>query len=93
VHQWLSKFSLPLYWLCCGCIFHAFILFGFCISGTKVGRTTELPKPEDVIEQLDIRTIAASPFEYDVTQEDLENFLGQFSKVLIAPCHCMFVRN
>ncbi|XP_062165380.1 la protein 1 [Alnus glutinosa] len=50
-------------------------------DGTKVGRTTELPKPEDVIEQLDIRTIAASPFEYDVTQEDLENFLGQFSKV------------
>jgi RNA recognition motif-containing protein len=70
-----------------------FFSFGFYVSGKKVGRTTELPKPEDVIEQLDIRTIAASPLEYNATQEDLENFFGQFSKVLIAPCHFMLVRN
>ncbi|KAG7965909.1 hypothetical protein I3843_08G024500 [Carya illinoinensis] len=50
-------------------------------DGRKIGRTTELPKPEDVIEQLDIRTIAASPLEYGVTQEDLEIFFGQFAKV------------
>ncbi|KAB1204397.1 La protein 1 [Morella rubra] len=50
-------------------------------DGKKVGRTTEIPKPEEVIEQLDSRTVAATPFQYDVTQEDLENFFGQFAKV------------
>lgn len=56
-------------------------LFG---SGKKVGRTTEIPKPEEVMEQLDSRTVAATPFQYDVTQEDLENFFGQFAKVFVA---------
>ena len=32
------------------------------VSGTKVGRATELLKPEKVIKQVEIRTIAASPF-------------------------------
>ncbi|KAM3687761.1 hypothetical protein ACB098_10G101500 [Castanea mollissima] len=50
-------------------------------DGKKVGRTTELLKPEDVIEQLDIKTIAASPLEYDVTREVLETYFNQFAKV------------
>ncbi|PWA74866.1 hypothetical protein CTI12_AA248270 [Artemisia annua] len=50
-------------------------------DGKKVGRTTELRKPEEVIEQLDSRTIAASPIEYDTTLEEVETFFNQSTKV------------
>lgn len=52
------------------------------VSGQKVGRATEILKPEEVIEQVDIRTVAAAPLEFDVKLEDVETYFGQFGKVL-----------
>ncbi|KAJ3696428.1 hypothetical protein LUZ61_000133 [Rhynchospora tenuis] len=50
-------------------------------DGQKVGRIAELMKPEEMIEQLDSRTIAASPFPFDITLEDVEAFFGKHAKV------------
>uniref|UniRef100_A0A7N0U9C1 La protein 1 n=1 Tax=Kalanchoe fedtschenkoi TaxID=63787 RepID=A0A7N0U9C1_KALFE len=50
-------------------------------DGKKVGRTTELLKPDEVIEQVDSRTIAAAPLPFDVKVDELEAFFGQFAKV------------
>ncbi|KAH6760617.1 hypothetical protein C2S51_017566 [Perilla frutescens var. frutescens] len=50
-------------------------------DGEKVGRVTELAKPEEVIKQSDDRTIAAAPLEYDVNLEHVESFFSKYAKV------------
>ncbi|CAL1386419.1 unnamed protein product [Linum trigynum] len=50
-------------------------------DGKRVGRIGPLMKPEELVEQLDGRTIAASPLPYDVSRDALVAFFGQYGQV------------
>uniref|UniRef100_A0A804P1S8 Ste24 endopeptidase n=1 Tax=Zea mays TaxID=4577 RepID=A0A804P1S8_MAIZE len=52
-------------------------------DGKKVGRSKELLKPDEVIEQVDSRTVAASPLPYNVKLEEVESFFAQCGKMFI----------
>ncbi|AQK72513.1 la protein 1 [Zea mays] len=50
-------------------------------DGKKIGRASELLKPDEIIEQVDSRTIAVSPLPCNVKQEDVQSFFTNYAKV------------
>ncbi|KAF8693740.1 hypothetical protein HU200_039159 [Digitaria exilis] len=50
-------------------------------DGKKIGRASELLKPDEIIEQVDSRTVAVSPLPYNVKLGDIQSFFAQYAKV------------
>lgn len=51
-------------------------------SGKRVGRATKLLSPEVVQGEVDARSIAANPFPYNITMDEVEAFFKQHGEVL-----------
>ena len=67
-HSSLSYSMTPIIW----CL-HLVLAFNLIFNaGKKVGRAKELLKPDEILEQVDSTTIAASPLPYNVRQGDVE---------------------
>ena len=54
----------------------------FVGTGKRVGRATKLLKPEAVQAEVDARSIAANPFPYNITMEEVEAFFKEHGQVL-----------
>ena len=64
----MSYSMTPIIW----CL-HLVLAFNLIFNaGKKVGRAKELLKPDEILEQVDSTTVAASPLPYNVRQGDVE---------------------
>ena len=59
-------------------------VYVFVHAGKRVGRATKLLKPEAVQAEVDARSIAANPFPYNITMDEVETFFKEHGQVIPA---------